>query len=136
MEATMRPTTFTDFALRALMWLVGDPDRTFTTEEIAIEFGISSNHLTKVIRDLANIGIVSTYRGGGFRLARPSKDITFCEIVRSREARQALVECFRADGDECVLTPRYRLKGRLSVAQVAFLRALDGTTLAHCAYRN
>ena len=68
----MRLTSFTDFALRALMRLAGDPDRSFSTNDIAAEFGISRNHLIKVVRDLANGGFVITQRGagGGFRLAR------------------------------------------------------------------
>ena len=39
----MRLTSFTDFALRALMRLAGEPDRSFATSEIAAEFGISRN---------------------------------------------------------------------------------------------
>ena len=61
----MRLTSFTDFALRALMRLAGDPDRSFSTNDIAAEFGISRNHLIKVVRDLANGGFVITQRGAG-----------------------------------------------------------------------
>jgi Rrf2 family transcriptional regulator, nitric oxide-sensitive transcriptional repressor len=134
----MRLTSFTDFGLRALMRLAGDPERVFTTDEIAREFGISRNHLTKVIRELAAAGIVATQRGsgGGFRLARASAEISIGEVVRRLEARQALVECFRADGGACLLTPGCRLKGRLTAAREAFLRELDGTTLAECAYQS
>jgi Rrf2 family transcriptional regulator, nitric oxide-sensitive transcriptional repressor len=132
----MRLTAFTDFALRALMRLAAEPDRSFSTNEIAIEFGISRNHLIKVVRDLANGGFVSTQRGagGGFRLARPPQSITLGEVVRALEQRQALVECFRKDGGDCVLKPRCRLKARLAAAREAFMRELDTTTLAECAY--
>ncbi|MBF9235291.1 RrF2 family transcriptional regulator [Microvirga alba] len=132
----MRLTSFTDFGLRALMRLAGEPERIFTTDEIAREFEISRNHLTKVIRQLAAAGIIATHRGagGGFRLARSPHDISIGEIVRALEARQALVECFRSDGGACALTPRCRLRSRLRVAREAFLRELDGTTLAECAY--
>jgi len=132
----MRLTAFTDFALRALMRLAGEPGRSFSTNEIASEFGISRNHLIKVVRDLANGGFVSTQRGvgGGFRLARPPQSITLGEVVRTLELRHALVECFREDGGDCVLKPRCRLKARLAAAQEAFMRELDTTTLAECAY--
>ena len=132
----MRLTSFTDFGLRALMRLAGEPDRMFTTEEIASEFAISRNHLTKVIRDLAKRGYLATQRGvgGGFRLTRPPASITIGEIVRALEQREALVECFRQDGGQCVLTPRCGLKGRLAAAREAFLLELDKTTLADCAY--
>ena len=132
----MRLTAFTDFALRALMRLAGEPTRSFATNEIATEFGISRNHLAKVVRDLADGGFITTQRGigGGFSLARPPQAITLGEVVRALEARHALVECFRDDGGSCVLTPRCRLKVRLAAAREAFMRELDGTTLAECAY--
>ena len=132
----MRLTAFTDFAMRALMRLAGEPDRVFTTDEIAREFAISRNHLTKVVRELAEAGFVATHRGagGGFRLARPAETITIGEVVRLLEARHAMVECFRADGGACVLTPRCRLKGKLALAAKAFLAELDKTSLAECAY--
>jgi Rrf2 family transcriptional regulator, nitric oxide-sensitive transcriptional repressor len=132
----MRLTSFTDFALRALMRLAGEPQRIFATSEIAAEFGISRNHLAKVVRDLANGGFISTQRGigGGFYLARPPQSITLGEIVRALEGESALVECFRQDGGDCVLSPRCRLKSRLAAAREAFMRELDATTLAECAY--
>jgi Rrf2 family nitric oxide-sensitive transcriptional repressor len=132
----MRLTAFTDFALRALMRLAGEPSRSFATNEIATEFGISRNHLAKVVRDLADGGFISTQRGvgGGFSLARPPQSITLGEVVRALEARHALVECFRGDGGNCALMPRCRLKVRLAAAREAFMRELDATTLAECAY--
>lgn len=132
----MRLTAFTDFALRALMRLAGEPERVFTTDEIAREFSISRNHLTKVVRELAEGGFVATHRGagGGFRLARPAETITLGEVVRLLEARYPLVECFRSDGGGCVLTPSCRLKAKLGAAAKAFIAELDKTSLAECAY--
>jgi Rrf2 family nitric oxide-sensitive transcriptional repressor len=132
----MRLTSYTDFGLRALMRLAGEPGRSFTTEEIAGEFEISRHHLIKVVRGLAEAGYVTTQRGaaGGFRLARPAEAITLGQVVRDLEEDQPMVECFRADGGACVLTPRCRLKRRLAAARQAFLDELDATTLAECAY--
>ena len=132
----MRLTSFTDFALRTLMRLAGEPARTFATNEIAAEFGISRNHLAKVVRDLADNGFILTQRGagGGFSLARSAQSITLGEVVRALEGGSALVECFREDGGACALTPRCRLKARLAAARESFMRELDKTTLADCAY--
>ena len=131
----MRLTSFTDFGLRALMRLAGEPDRSFKIGELADELAISRHHLAKVVLDLANAGLVATQRGsgGGLRLARPAGTIRLGSVVRTLEARHAMVECFRADGGGCVLTPRCRLKGRLAVAAEAFYAALDAGSLADCA---
>jgi Rrf2 family transcriptional regulator, nitric oxide-sensitive transcriptional repressor len=87
------------------------------------------------VRDLSGSGFITTQRGigGGFALARPAQSITLGEVVRALEG-EALVECFRTDGGACVLTPRCRLKTKLASAREAFLRELDATTLAECAY--
>jgi Rrf2 family transcriptional regulator, nitric oxide-sensitive transcriptional repressor len=134
-DCPMHLTAFTDFALRALMRLAGEPSRSFATGEIATEFRISRNHLAKIVGGLADNGFVTTQRGvgGGLSLARPPQSITLGEVVRALEG-EALVECFRADGGACVLTPCCRLKPRLAAAREAFLRELDATTLAECAY--
>lgn len=132
----MRLTSFTDFGLRALMRLAGEPERSFTTDEMATDLAISRNHLVKVVRDLASGGFVKTRRGagGGFSLARDPQSITIGEVVRVLEQRQALVECFRKDGGACSLSPHCVLKGRLARAREAFFKELDATTIAECAY--
>lgn len=132
----MRLTAYTDYGLRILMRLAGAPDSIFTTAGISRELGLSTNHLSKIVRELARAGILRTRRGasGGFELARAPESVTLGEVVRLLERRQALVECFRADGGQCALTPRCRLRRRLMSATEAFLRELDETTLAECAY--
>jgi Rrf2 family nitric oxide-sensitive transcriptional repressor len=132
----MRLRTSTDFGLRALMLLAARPDRTVSTNEMATGLGISRDHLTKVVQALAKAGFVATRRGkgGGFALARPADTLTLGEVVRALEADQPIVECFRADGGACTLTPGCRLKGRLIAAREAFLRELEATSLADCAY--
>lgn len=132
----MRLTSFTDFGLRTLMRLAADPDRGFTTNEIARTFGISRHHLTKVVRELAEGGFVNTHRGsgGGMRLARPATEITLGAVVRKLEATQPLVECFRKDGGECIMTAQCRLRTLLARAREAFLGDLDRTSLQECAW--
>jgi Rrf2 family nitric oxide-sensitive transcriptional repressor len=132
----MRLTDFTDFGLRALMRLAGEPGRLFTTDELATELNVSRNHLTKIVSELARAGFILTQRGagGGFRLARPAASITIGAVVRALEDRHALVECFRTDGGGCSLTPNCRLKSRLKAAEEAFLSELDKTALSECAY--
>lgn len=133
----MRLTQYTDFGLRTLMRLAAEPGRVFTTETVADELRLSRNHLTKVVRGLRTAGFVETLRGagGGFRLAMSPDEIRIGAVARKLEARAALVECFRADGGGCVITPTCRLKPRLRAAREAFYRELDGMTLAECVYR-
>ena len=132
----MRLLASTDFALRVLMRLAAEPGGGhLNVESLARELGgLSRNHLHKVVQDLVGLGVVRTLRGahGGVALARPATDIRLGELVRRLEADQSLVECFRADGGACVLTPCCRLRFMLSGAWGAFVRDLDRFTLAEC----
>lgn len=131
----MRLLTATDFALRTLMRLAAEPERHLNTEELAADLAISRNHLQKVVQTLADAGFVRTLRGakGGVTLGHPAGEIQIGAVVRWFEREQGVVECFRPDGQQCVLDPGCRLKGMLAGAREAFLRHLDQFTLADCA---
>jgi Rrf2 family transcriptional regulator, nitric oxide-sensitive transcriptional repressor len=131
----MRLTSFTDYGLRMLMRLASAPDRAFSTAELAEEFGLSRNHLTKIMQRLARGGIVETRRGGGGggMLARPANEIALGAVVRLLEEGQPLVECFSDSGHACSIDGPCGLKARLRVAELAFLADLDRSTLADIA---
>lgn len=129
----MKLTSFTDYGFRALMLLASQPDRDFSTGELAACLDVSRNHLAKVMSALSSAGYVATRRGGGggARLAMDPAAIRLGEVVRRLEGGQALVECFSTDNN-CVLSPDCRLKSRLDRARHAFLKKLDEDTLADC----
>ncbi|MEM8822211.1 MAG: Rrf2 family transcriptional regulator [Pseudomonadota bacterium] len=131
----MRLTRFTDFGLRACMRMAAEPDRALSTAELARDFGISRNHLTKAVAALAHAGVVETRRGtgGGALLARPADQISVGRIVAVLEQGSALVECFEADGGACTIASDCRLKGVLFRARRRFIAELDRVTLADCA---
>jgi Rrf2 family nitric oxide-sensitive transcriptional repressor len=131
----MRLTSFTDYGLRMLMRMASAPDRAFSTAELAAEFGLSRNHLSKIIQRLARAGIVQTRRGGGggATLARPPSETRLGQVIGLLEEDQALVECFPNGQMLCTLDGRCALKGRLRAAETAFLRELDRATLADIA---
>lgn len=127
----MRLTYLTDYSLRVLMYVSAVPQRLVTIQEIAQGYGISENHLMKVVHGLAQHGFIETVRGrgGGLRLARPASDITVGAVVRAVEDDFALVECFRTD-NTCRITPVCRLRGALQDALGAYFEVLDNRTLA------
>jgi Rrf2 family nitric oxide-sensitive transcriptional repressor len=131
----MRLTSFTDYGLRMLMRMASAPDRAFSTAELAEEFGLSRNHLTKIMQRLARADIVTTRRGGGggARLALPAEEIKLGQVIRMLETGQPLVECFAPGHNGCTLDGQCRLKARLRSAEAAFLADLDGATLADVA---
>lgn len=127
----MHITQHTDYALRVLMFLAANEHRRPTIKEISDTFGISRNHLMKVVNALIREGFVHGMRGrgGGLRLAQPPTQIRLGTVVRVMEPGMNLVECFGTGGG-CLLQPGCRLTGVLSRALEAFMAQLDASTLA------
>ena len=118
----MRLTRYTDYALRVLMHLALNEDRLCSIGEMARTYGVSHNHLTKVVVTLTRHGFVATTRGraGGLRLARPAAEIGVGEVVRHTEEGFSLAYCA-----PCLLSPACGLTGVLGEAAAALLAVLD-----------
>lgn len=127
----MRLTVYTDFSLRVLIYIALNPERKPTIGEIAESYGISRNHLMKVVYNLGSAGYLETVRGkkGGLRLGRPADDIVLGDVVRHTEPDMALVPCFEPILAPCVITPACRLRTALHRARAAFLEVLDDYSL-------
>lgn len=80
----MRLQKASHLALYALLELAAAPDRHLTSTDIADKFGISVNHLGKIMRDLVRAGHVASVRGakGGFRYAGNAKRTTLMDVIQ------------------------------------------------------
>jgi len=127
----MRLTVFTDYTLRTLIYLALRPDTLVTISDVASAYQISTNHLMKVVHQLALSGDVITVRGqrGGLRLARPASEINIGAVVRRAEPDLVLMPCFGAQA-ACTIQPSCVAAGAIDEALRAFLATLDRYTLA------
>lgn len=128
----MQLTMFTDYGLRTLMFLAAQPDRVSSVREISGHYGISRNHLVKVVHRLSQLGYVASSKGkgGGIVLAEGAHDLRIGDLVRSLEPNMDLVECFNRDTNTCTVISACRLKHYLFDANEAFIRSLNAHTLA------
>jgi Rrf2 family nitric oxide-sensitive transcriptional repressor len=128
----MRLTTFTDYSLRVLIYLGMCPQQRVAIGEIADAYGISKNHLLKVILFLAAEGYVDTTRGkgGGVQLKVDPQRLRLGEVVRKSEAGSVLVECFAPGSSDCRIEGSCLLRGAFQKAVQAFYSVLDTYTLA------
>jgi Rrf2 family nitric oxide-sensitive transcriptional repressor len=128
----MRLTTYSDYALRVLMYLALKSDGLSTIAAIAESYDISEAHLMKVVHQLGVAGYIETVRGrgGGVRLARPMEAISLAEVIRTTEPDMAIVACLKPINASCTINPSCVLKRALQRAQDAFMEVLEGYTLA------
>ena len=127
----MQLTSFTDYGLRALIYMASLPEGRMTSiSEVTDVYGVSRNHMVKIINQLSRAGYVTAVRGknGG----KPASAIRIGDVVRELEPL-SLVNC---SSEFCHITPACRLKQALSKAVQSFLTELDNYTLADLVEEN
>ncbi len=123
----MRLTRYTDYALRVLLHLAAHPEKLCSISEMSRAYGVSQNHLMKVVHDLGKAGYLTTVRGrsGGVKLAKAPKQINVGAVVRHTEDGFEMVDCA-----SCVIAPACGLTSAFGKALAAFMAVLDSYTLA------
>jgi len=127
----MQLTTFSDYSMRVMMYLGLRHGELSTISDIAQAYGISENHLTKVVHHLAQRGYVETLRGkgGGLRLVRDPVTVNIGAMVRESEGNSGLLPCVTTQST-CCIQGTCSLVGILREAQNALYAVLDKYTLA------
>lgn len=132
----MRLTSFTDYALRILIYAGGHPDQRVTVEEASTYFQISRAHVKKVVLTLARAGFLASAKGraGGFQLARPADQINLGAVICATEPDFGLFECFLT-GNQCRISRPCTLPNLANEALGAFLAVFQRHSLADALVR-
>lgn len=128
----MQLTVFTDYGLRSLMYLATNPKKKCSVREVAEHYGISRNHLVKVVHRLAQLGYITSSKGkgGGIQIAQDAEALRLGDLVCKLEPNMYLVECFDLKTSTCTVVNSCRLKHYLVDANIAFIDSLNRYTLA------
>lgn len=91
----MQITRETDYAMRCVLYLTGQPHKIVMVEEISREMATPKSFIAKILQKLVRGGIVKSFRGvkGGFQLNRASKDINLLDVIEAIEGSIALNAC-------------------------------------------
>ena len=127
----MKLSLQTDYALRLLMFMSARPTRT-TIATVATFYGISKEHLAKVVQRLARLGWIRSVRGvhGGLELAAEPNQLTVGQVIREFEGDVHLLDCIGATRTVCVIQPGCRLRGVLAKAEQVQRDYLDSVRLS------
>lgn len=127
----LRISKLTDYAIVAMTTLADAPGRRFSATELAAEIHLEAPTVAKILKLLANGGLVRSYRGvhGGYRLASDPARISMADIITVMEGPIGMTECSVHEGlcaQEAVCNTRSNWR-RISQAVET---ALNDVTLA------
>lgn len=119
-------------AVRAMVALARLPDGMYAgAAAIAQDIGAPQNYLGKLLRLLADEGLVESQKGlgGGFRLARETCRITLLDVVEPIDHLSRWSSCMLglsacSDAVPCAMHERWK------AVRTAYLQMLQQTTLA------
>jgi len=120
------------FALLAVLELARDPGRQMSAAEIAEIYGISVNHLAKVLRDLGRAGLVEAVRGvgGGYRFAGNARRTSLFDVIDLfGDIVTDASEMPGTDGDTEIAQALGRVLGEVDEIAVATLKSISLATL-------
>jgi Rrf2 family nitric oxide-sensitive transcriptional repressor len=120
----------TDYALRVLLFLAHKGEQA-SVEEMATAYGISKDHLFKVVQQLGRLGYVTSRAGrnGGVKLKKKPETIRIDEVVGQFEGRNGVLACIDDPG-VCKLEPGCVLRSLLIKAEESFYSTLGQMSLA------
>ncbi|MCD9030713.1 SUF system Fe-S cluster assembly regulator [Luteimonas sp. Y-2-2-4F] len=127
----LRVTKLTDYATVVLTALAARPDAVLCAAELAERAGLEAPTVSKVLKPLAQAGLVEGFRGanGGYRLARPASAISLIEIVEAMEGPLAMTECSLDDG-QCGISHQCGVRANWRRINDVVADALRGVSLA------
>jgi len=120
----------TDYGIRALLYLLSADGATAPCGEIAEVCEIPQSFAYKVLRKLAEAGIVRSGTGckGGFELARQAREVSLADIVQAMQGRLELSKCV-FDADACSRRDHCPMSGQWGKLQEGMVSFLSGTSL-------
>lgn len=127
----MQLSLYADYSCRVLIYLAVMKEEKSSIREISQAYGISANHLVKVVHNLGKLGYIQTSRGrgGGISLGRLPSEISIGKVIRETEPGFDLVECY-SSRNTCPIASVCGLKFVFGEALQSFLKVLDSYTLA------
>ena len=127
----------TDYAVRILQYLHKHKDDLPTAMTISQSVGITYPFFIKIANQLKQKGLLSAVQGrnGGYRLARPAKEINLYDVFLSIEGELQINRCLQKEG----LCTRGDIKdckmhGFWSGLQEKLIGEMSGQTIADIAH--
>lgn len=121
----------TEYALHIIIFLAINREKAYTIEELADSLKVSKNYAAKVLRTLNAAGIIrgKPGPGGGYRLGKKPKNITFKEVVALFDPPEEAFHCLYKARD-CGYYPNCGILTHMGKGIELFYNYLDKVTLS------
>ncbi|WP_369857371.1 SUF system Fe-S cluster assembly regulator [Candidatus Thalassolituus haligoni] len=131
----MKISKMTDYGVLVLNHLAQSGGSQQSTDDIVTGIGVSLPTARKVLKVLADAGLVQARRGsrGGYRLARSPEQIPLLAIVEAFEGKVSLTECSTVESD-CDITDSCSLAGNWGGINQVLTLVLSGISLHDIRY--
>lgn len=128
----LRISKITDYAVSALVQLGFRMDRVTSAADLAQMTGIPEPTVSKVLKMAAKAGLVTASRGvsGGYRLSRPSDQITVHDMITAFEGPISVTDCIEHGSGSCMVEHFCSLRHHWGAVNTALCDALGSVTLA------
>jgi FeS assembly SUF system regulator len=130
----LRISKLTDYATVVLALLASETSGRHTATELAVRSRLPVTTVSKLLKQLHRSGLVESTRGlhGGYRLARPAREISAAAILDALEGPLALTEC-STGRSQCDLQANCSVGGSWQRINQAIRQSLEEVTLAELA---
>lgn len=127
----LRVTKLTDYATVVMTVMAAEPGAVLSASELAERAGLETPTVAKVLKPLAQSGLVAAFRGanGGYRLARSAEAIGLIDIVEALEGPLGMTECSVHAGT-CGIERSCGVRANWRRINDVVIDALRGVTLA------
>lgn len=84
-----------EYALRAVVWLIQDPSRSQTTRQISRGTRTPPGYISKVLQALSKAGLVQSQRGlgGGFLFSGNPAQVTVLDVINAVDPLERIHTC-------------------------------------------
>ena len=127
-----------EYGLRAMLYLASIPEETVVPfREIALRMDVPKDFLAKILKTLARKRLVDSTRGarGGYRLAKPSAEISFLDVIEAVEGPVNINRCTTDSHDGCNFSTSCTMLGVWKLGQERMLEVYRQATLDKLAMR-
>jgi FeS assembly SUF system regulator len=130
----LRLSKLTDYGTVVLSQLAREPGRLHTATGLATALHIATPTVSKLLKQFARAGLVSSHRGshGGYALARPPEQISAVQIIDAIEGPVAITQCSLSH-NQCGIEAVCGIGHNWQRISLAIRDALRSVTLAQLA---